>query len=515
MAILALALPVLPAAKAATYTEDATIELTGQTYVTVWGLSAGDTDRDGRNEVVADYDWYNGGGTPRLVFYEWNGTAYALEAAIPRVSLAKPNSLDPPRRITIADADGDGDADVTFVGAVDGVGGLYVYSWNGTAYAEVGSVSGTFMDSTVGDANLDGVPEIFALSSGTVAVYEWRPGGFAAARSWSVGAVSTFVQVANADWDPRPEVVVASGDLDVRTFRWDGADYVPEGAGSVGFGFSARGMGVGDADADGRPEVVRMDYHRNIVVYGWTGAGYGVEWTGVSTPDSQDDIHNGIVGDADRDGFPEILVGHGNHVGANSLYVYRRDPAGGFTADWNSGWLPGYVRALAVGDADNDGTNEILTGSGSQSRIRVFSPVLSGDRPPTAIALADPTDADTGETIAFDGTGSRDDFGIVSFAWDFGDGATTEGPLPWHAYGAPGTFAVTLTVRDAANQTGTDRLWIRVQDPSVVEGVVPWWLALLLVVGAVGAGVAVLALRRRRRRAAGDGLPREPKGWEP
>lgn len=34
------------------------------------------------------------------------------------------------------------------------------------------------------------------------------------------------------------------------------------------------------------------------------------------------------------------------------------------------------------------------------------------------------------------------------YSWDFGDGTEAAGPSPSHAYGAPGTYAVTLTVRD-------------------------------------------------------------------
>ncbi len=38
---------------------------------------------------------------------------------------------------------------------------------------------------------------------------------------------------------------------------------------------------------------------------------------------------------------------------------------------------------------------------------------------------------------------------IVSYAWDFGDGATASGLSATHAYAAPGTFTVRLTVTDA------------------------------------------------------------------
>lgn len=63
----------------------------------------------------------------------------------------------------------------------------------------------------------------------------------------------------------------------------------------------------------------------------------------------------------------------------------------------------------------------------------------------------------TGLRVAFDGSGSSDPDGTVAaYSWDFGDGTGSTEAKPAHAYAAPGSYQVTLTVTD--NQGATGRL---------------------------------------------------------
>lgn len=57
---------------------------------------------------------------------------------------------------------------------------------------------------------------------------------------------------------------------------------------------------------------------------------------------------------------------------------------------------------------------------------------------------------------SFDGTGSSDDDGgIVSYAWDFGDGNTATSSTANHSYTQAGTYTVALTVTDDDGATNT------------------------------------------------------------
>ena len=74
-----------------------------------------------------------------------------------------------------------------------------------------------------------------------------------------------------------------------------------------------------------------------------------------------------------------------------------------------------------------------------------------------------------GVPVQFNGSQSFDADGtIVSYAWDFGDGSTGAGSQVSHAYAAPGTYTVTLTVTDdqGASGTGTTTATISESSPA-------------------------------------------------
>jgi PKD repeat protein len=72
--------------------------------------------------------------------------------------------------------------------------------------------------------------------------------------------------------------------------------------------------------------------------------------------------------------------------------------------------------------------------------------------PAAVIGTPQVTDA----RAVFDGSGSSDpDGSIVSYAWDLGDGTTSNGATAERTYGASGTYTVRLTVTDDGGATAT------------------------------------------------------------
>jgi PKD repeat protein len=87
---------------------------------------------------------------------------------------------------------------------------------------------------------------------------------------------------------------------------------------------------------------------------------------------------------------------------------------------------------------------------------------------PTAVAGDDLRIA-IHEAVELDGSASKDDDGaIVSYRWDFGDGASSEGRTVRHRYVEAGVYTVSLSVTDDAgtsNSTAVDRLEVTVEAP--------------------------------------------------
>lgn len=71
----------------------------------------------------------------------------------------------------------------------------------------------------------------------------------------------------------------------------------------------------------------------------------------------------------------------------------------------------------------------------------------------------------------FDGSGSIDPDGAIdSYAWNFGDGNSSDTQIPTNLYAAAGTYSVTLTVTDNQGATNVSSQEITVDDGSATSG---------------------------------------------
>src|SRR5256885_1070998 len=70
---------------------------------------------------------------------------------------------------------------------------------------------------------------------------------------------------------------------------------------------------------------------------------------------------------------------------------------------------------------------------------------------------------DETQSLFFDASASTDNVGVVSYAWDFGDGSSASTVTANHVYAHPGVYQATLTVTDAAGHSATSNFQVTVR----------------------------------------------------
>ncbi|MFA5863503.1 MAG: FG-GAP-like repeat-containing protein [Phycisphaerae bacterium] len=127
--------------------------------------------------------------------------------------------------------------------------------------------------------------------------------------------------------------------------------------------YDTRGIAIGDADNDGIQELIwaqRAGNVEQVVAYTWDGTNLGYKGTLYSTSDGSR-CYGVSVGDADNDGVNDVVLAWGVPDGPVTIYKSHWD---GMTFSWGDTIFSresGYkVLSVAVGDPDNDNVNEVL-----------------------------------------------------------------------------------------------------------------------------------------------------------
>jgi PKD repeat protein len=102
--------------------------------------------------------------------------------------------------------------------------------------------------------------------------------------------------------------------------------------------------------------------------------------------------------------------------------------------------------------------------------------------------------ANVAEKITFDASSSSDNFGIVSYRWDFGDGTSETSMITSHAYSSPETYTAALTVKDEAGNTATQEIKVTVLSAERF----PMWIV-GAIIAIIGIAVGTVFLIRRRK----------------
>jgi len=167
----------------------------------------------------------------------------------------------------------------------------------------------------------------------------------------------------------------------------------------------------------------------------WLDTGYGYGY---------DERAGGIYG---RDGYG---YGYGGSEDYDITFLFN------ITYGIGSGHSTGdFYGKLTVNSTYDGGDHDYVSEKSTLFNVGGRSSRSSGgsatsNNAPTADASG-PYIGVIGEPITFDGTGSTDPDGdILTYSWEFGDGATGTGLNPDHIYDSAGTYEVNLTVSDGS-----------------------------------------------------------------
>lgn len=115
-----------------------------------------------------------------------------------------------------------------------------------------------------------------------------------------------------------------------------------------------------------------------------------------------------------------------------------------------------------------------------------------------------PYTALVGETVTFISTSTCDwnstinyTYPIVSYDWDFGDGATDEGEVVTHNYTEQGTYGITLKITDEKGDSVSAYAEIKISSNVNGDGFL-WWIAVVVVAAGVGVVLPVYFIKVRK-----------------
>ncbi len=275
---------------------------------------------------------------------------------------------------------GDGDGSGRNSVYIPGGPGLFQFKWNGTGWDR--SPLSTRVDwthVTVGDGDRDGKPEVYASQANQVSRFSWT------GTAWTSSPIASFTAEfrhwTGSEWvtstEPAPVSTMSLGDADhdgktdlyiglhayqgtVHQLRFVGGAWQDAAIASLGgpTGGTANTMWIGDGDRDGESEIyVGSAYKGSDAAWRikWTGSAWTTTRLGI--PGENSGLSGIVAGDGDRDGLGEVYATSMSQ--AASVYRFTTTPQG-----WQMERIANlpdsaYGTDLFLGDADNDGTNEL------------------------------------------------------------------------------------------------------------------------------------------------------------
>jgi len=336
------------------------------------GIFVSDLDGDGKPEVITSASV--GGFGSNAYWYILREGSDGKLAQVWRSETYQATLV----QLALADLNGDGHKDIV---AALSDGTVIVYDGVTRAKIATWATAPQLEALAVADIDGDGKLEIVTSDGVKVFVYDCVTGGL----KWSLSkGGGSSIAIGNVDADSHLEIVTTSTggkgyviDGATQTVKWEYVD-----------GFGAR-VALGDLDGDGKQEIVGASSWYKITVFDAERKTPSWEVT------TSENISALLVADVDGDGIPEIIYGDAQWGPVHGIDARTH------TQKWSISNPDSGVSGIAVGDVDLDGKNEVLFGAGGNSTgadyLYVGDPLsgnlkwqsVEADGPYSAVAVGD------------------------------------------------------------------------------------------------------------------------------
>ena len=332
--------------------------------ILVTTVAIGDANNDGKNETVIGL--YNNSVSNKIRMYE-NKSGRWVETNIS-------DELNTVYKVLIGDPNNDGRNEV--VVALDLIPNetrMYENKSGGWVETNISDEPTAVFCAAVGDANNDGKNETVVGMYDTtneLRMHENKSGKWVETNISDEPTSVESLAIGDANNDGKNEVVIGMYDTtnEVRMYENKSGGWVETNISDTPtFVYS---VAIGDANNDGKNEtVIGIASTTNELRMYENKSGGWVE-TNIS------DVPNGVmsvsIGDVNNDARKEIVVTLTGVPSGNEVRMYE-NKSGGWIGTDVSGHLNNNVNSAAIGDPDNDGTNEIVIGIGStDSKVRMY-----------------------------------------------------------------------------------------------------------------------------------------------
>lgn len=361
------------------------------------GVSVGDLNGDGRNDIVAANAYSND-----LSIY--TGNADGSFAAQPNLATGSW-----PHAVAIADVDDDGDLDLAVpsyndsnieIFLNDGSGG-FTQTWSGAV--DKGPIDLTFADLN-GDSILDIATANQAAASVSI-LLGVGDGTFGAASTLAVGGLPTTVSAADLNEDGNVDLVAANENDDTLSILLGHGDGTFDAQATVATGDTPVAAATGDFNGDGHVDIAAPNWG-DATVSILLGAGDGT--FAAQTPLSVGSWPSAIaIADVNSDGNDDIAVTNSN---GNSVSLLPGNGDGTFAPQTYLG-VGSYPYSVAIGDLSGDGLNDILVANLYEASLSLLRNMPTPQIGPT-ITVIDPPGGDAPELTPASDTGALD--GVTS-----------------------------------------------------------------------------------------------------